>query len=286
MATFNLGHNSYSADWLLCLCAVVAFGILECIDPVRWHILPEDMWQYKYPFKQNQTISTTELFIISAILPAGIMAFICIKKKCRDLNPVFLGFILCVFLNGVLTNLLKVMIGRPRPSFFYRCYPDGVYHEGLCTGPESQVKEGFKSFPSGHTSWAFSGLGYFSLFLCGQLRLMSERKGQVWKLLTILLPLFVAVYVAASRVRDYWHHPTDVLAGAVIGTFFCCVTYFYYHPSLFDSSCDTAYSRHESGSRDDFNSIFWERTRSPQNAGSVSMAMPSKPKTPSALALV
>ena len=42
-----------------------------------------------------------------------------------DLVFVFIGVLFAVLLAGVLTDALKTAIGRPRPNFFWRCFPSG-----------------------------------------------------------------------------------------------------------------------------------------------------------------
>ncbi|KAF9179430.1 hypothetical protein BGZ51_006930, partial [Haplosporangium sp. Z 767] len=141
-----------------------------------------------------------------------------------------------------------IAVGRPRPDFLDRCL--GLYDNELAGTPLSQLadpinmlsnstictrtehlKDGFKSFPSGHSSFSFGGLGYLSMYLAGKLHLFDER-GHIYKSLVVLSPLIVAALIATSRVCDYRHHWHDVTIGSFIGTVFAIFSYRQYYPSL------------------------------------------------------
>ena len=55
-----------------------------------------------------------------------------------------------VLSTAVVTNLVKNIVGRPRPDFMNRCFPEGIPetpfaddgHTLLCTGNASEIKEG------------------------------------------------------------------------------------------------------------------------------------------------
>ncbi|KAF2577155.1 hypothetical protein F2Q68_00002567, partial [Brassica cretica] len=98
----------------------------------------------------------------------------------------------------------------------------------ICHGDKSVIREGHKSFPSGHTSWSFAGLGFLSLYLSGKIQAF-DGKGHVAKLCIVILPLLVAALVGISRVDDYWHHWQDVFAGGLLGlvvSTFCYLQFF------------------------------------------------------------
>lgn len=71
---------------------------------------------------------------------------------------------------------------------------------------------------AGHTSWSFGGFFFLSLyfyrFLCA-----AGRPTNGWALVATLLPSTFAAWVGATRVIDYYHNASDVLAGAAIGIF-------------------------------------------------------------------
>lgn len=61
-------------------------------------------------------------------------------------------------------------MGRPRPDLIDRCKPkEGTERDKLvgieiCTETEHhRLHDGWRSFPSGHSSFAFAGLGYLAL---------------------------------------------------------------------------------------------------------------------------
>ncbi|KAG4989248.1 hypothetical protein JHK82_031578 [Glycine max] len=97
---------------------------------------------------------------------------------------------------------------------------DVVFHKGngdvVCTEIKAVIKEGYKSFPSEHTSWSFAGLGFLSWYLSRKVRVF-DRRGNIGKLCLVLLPLLIAALVGITRVDDYWRHWTDVFVGGLIG---------------------------------------------------------------------
>ncbi|KAG4994836.1 hypothetical protein JHK86_031663 [Glycine max] len=99
-------------------------------------------------------------------------------------------------------------------------YHTHVFHKGngdvVCTGIKAVIKEGYKSFPSEHTSWSFAGLGFLSWYLSRKVRVF-DRRGNIGKLCLVLLPLLIAALVGITRVDDYWRHWTDVFVGGLIG---------------------------------------------------------------------
>lgn len=78
---------------------------------------------------------------------------------------------------------------------------------------------------------SFASLGVVALYIMGKLNVFNEKgRGQSWRLLLSLLPLFVALIVTISRLMNYRHHWQDVSVGAFMGlasAYLCYRQYFY-----------------------------------------------------------
>ena len=123
-------------------------------------------------------------------VPAGFITACIIKKDQRTKDKTF---VVCstVIISGVVTTALKYSINRKRP---FESYAD----------IEKETSGGGPSFPSGHTSVAFS--------LATSVSIVCPK----WY---VIAPSFLwASAVAYSRMDLGVHYPTDVLAGAIVGS--------------------------------------------------------------------
>ncbi|KAH8731566.1 phosphatidic acid phosphatase type 2/haloperoxidase, partial [Phaeosphaeriaceae sp. PMI808] len=128
----------------------------------------------------------------------------------------------------------------------------------VCRGKASHVREAQMSFPSGHACAAFAGFGFLALWLNAKFKVLSrgghfrdyygnaesgdggtgqEVAGQRvhhWKLLLFMTPWCIAVILAASKVRDMWHHPVDVVFGSLVGALFAHLGYKLAYRNIYD----------------------------------------------------
>jgi len=232
----------YLRDWVFTAVLVALEIFLNWIHPHECYV---GEWMFvtgelRYPFKPD-TVPFIFLPVIALVVPMiFIVSYYIWRQNIQDLHNSTLGLFTAVLLTGVIADAIKSGVGRPRPHFYAQCFGSTTaiaMYDGtgnvICSGNPASVREAYKSFPSGHTAWIFSGMGYLSLYLAGKLEVINQ-KYHPWKFLPIFLPLLVATFVGISRINDYHHHWTDVLVGAIMGLGVACFCYGQFFPSLRD----------------------------------------------------
>ena len=173
-----------------------------------------------------------------------------------ELDRHFVCFTLGALTTLLFTELAKYNIGRLRPHFLTLCKTkltselcqdefgyDSFFIEkeddiceGLISGEvtKKQLHESRLSFLSGHSSFSF----YCGIFLIVylQARLNNFPRQQscsvrfVYKTLKVLRPfiqfsmIILSFWIRLTRISNYFHHPMDVLTGAVVGMYFAIIT--------------------------------------------------------------
>lgn len=231
----------YVHDWL-CVAALLVFffAVAERAKPFNRQFKLSDP-TIQHPFAEVERVSGPMCLVIAATVPLVVMTVVTfiIHRKQKDeawhlLQVSLLGVYLTVSVDGVVTDILKNWVGRPRPDFLARCVaksstPVDIFVDiSVCTGPlgDGALEDGMRSTPSGHLSISFSTFLFLSMWLFGQLRLLRNvSSNPLYMYLFAGSPLLLATYVALSRVQDYRHHFVDIILGGILGCTIAVVIY-------------------------------------------------------------
>jgi len=257
-------RNYIYKESLLRLVLLLVFLVTEWSTPFFRIIQDEEWWLYKFPTKTMAAdlLPTSRLFTLVVLCPLAVVSGRYLKNINKqkygetaklDLMAGILSASLTMGMNGIATNLIKNRYGRPRPDFFFRCFPDGNPPPGQpnpynleCTGNYDDIIEGRKSFPSGHSSFLFSFCVWISLYLAGKLRVANSisEGGRLPRsenlIICLTLPL-LAVLNAIGRTCDYKHHWQDVTCGSLLGTLMAWIGYRRFFPAISDRRSAVSY---------------------------------------------
>ncbi|KAI8385014.1 phosphatidic acid phosphatase type 2/haloperoxidase, partial [Radiomyces spectabilis] len=244
---------TYAKDWVLVLVMTMVFFSIDVIPPFRREFSMTDS-TLMHPYKTHEIIPVSVLLVICIVCPAIMIITIAlgVRRSLHDCHNALLGrLFLALSMTIMTTVVIKVTVGRPRPDMLDRCQPPkdipnpplGLQNYTICTTDVNsyKMKDGFKSFPSGHSSFSFAGLGFLSYYLAGKMHLFDEL-GHTYKSFVFALPLLGALMIAISRVCDYRHHWQDVFVGGLLGASFAYFAYRQYYPSLSSNYCHEPYA--------------------------------------------
>ncbi|KAL8690008.1 MAG: hypothetical protein Q9224_004508 [Gallowayella concinna] len=248
---------------------LIAFYALDAVEPYHQHFSLRN-YTLQYPFAVHERVPVPLLFALNSLLPAIIIALYALvidglfshqkqaaprdehrtlgkyrlKDRLWEFNCGLLGLLLSQGAAFVITGALKNATGKPRPDLIDRCRPEqgsadplvyGLSNISICTQENHKIlKDGFRSFPSGHSSSAFAGLFYLSIYLAAKMHVLDNR-GEVWKTFIVMIPTLAAALIAVSRIMDARHHPFDVISGSMLGMLVAWGAYRQYFPPVTES---------------------------------------------------
>lgn len=133
------------------------------------------------------------IFVPGNTVPKGTPKSLIWKRKLWELHVGWLGLALSLASAWFITNGMKNLFGKPRPDLLSRCNPDvdnytqyivgglkvadgyqRLVSASICRGmtdrsdAQELLEDGFRSYPSGHSSSAAAGLIYLSLFIASK----------------------------------------------------------------------------------------------------------------------
>ncbi|KIW45554.1 uncharacterized protein PV06_03935 [Exophiala oligosperma] len=242
-------RRSYAPDYIGFALLLAAYVWEQMFAEPFHRMFTLDDHTKQYPHAAVQRVSTLELILYAGIGPLVFILLwaVVFRPGFHKAHVTLLGLFISVFLTSLLTDIVKNAVGRPRPDLIARCKPKlgTPEHElvtiSVCTESKYHtLQDGWRSFPSGHSSWSFSGLGYLALFLAGQLHIFRPH-ADLARVLLFLTPLVGAALIAMSRLADYRHDVYDVTSGSVLGMAVAYFTYRRYYRPLKHPKCDIPY---------------------------------------------
>lgn len=195
------------------------------------------------------------LFIYAGAVPAAILCFwnLVVRLDPHKAHVTILGLAISIITTTFLTDVFKNAVGRPRPDLLARCSPstsaplDELVTIDVCTEKNHHLlHDGWRSFPSGHSSFAFAGLGWLAFFLISQTRCLQPRASFATFILCAM-PLVGAAFIGISRLEDYRHDVGDVVCGSILGFTVAYFNWRRYYPNLRAKDCDGPFSPPTSG---------------------------------------
>ncbi|GAA5947652.1 hypothetical protein JCM10213_002246 [Rhodosporidiobolus nylandii] len=249
--TFGEWVKLYWVDLLtMAALGAVGLGIYEA-DPAPTRNFPVTFQdgeivypQFAYPLRTN-IIPIYAAALIAFFVPFIVFCICQIRvRNFDDLNVATFGVLYSLINAAVFQGAW--LIGGLRPHFLAVCkpvidtstigsgYQNIMFTREICTGDGNEINDSLESMPSGHSTAAWAGLLFLSLYLNGKLKLFSDYRPQFWKMIAFFAPLLGAFLISASLTIDEYHNWYDCVVGGLIGSCNALAAYRLSYASIFD----------------------------------------------------
>ncbi|PGH27706.1 hypothetical protein AJ80_00493 [Polytolypa hystricis UAMH7299] len=244
-------RRTYAADYVSLLLLATGWILIQLFVHPFHRMFSLDNVAIQFPFAVVERVPVWWSIIYAGLVPLVVIIIwaTLIRADRHVAHVTILGLLVTITLTSFLTDIIKNAVGRPRPDLLDRCIPEKgtpahtLVTVDVCSAEAGhKLSEGWRSFPSGHSSFAFGGLGYLSFFFAGQLHVFRPRT-DLARFLFSVSPLLGALMIAMSRLADYRHDVYDVTVGSLLGLSIAYFTYRRYYPALRSIHCDNPYNR-------------------------------------------
>ncbi|KAI5295892.1 hypothetical protein KEM52_006578 [Ascosphaera acerosa] len=244
-------ERSYMLDYICLACTMAGWVLVQLFATPMHRMFRLDDITIQFPFAEDERVPTYMSIVYAGVIPFAIIMVWCatLRQSSHFTHVALLGFLTTVWLTSLVTDIMKNAFGRPRPDLISRCQPElgTPMHEWVtwrvCTQKSNhKLQEGWRSFPSGHSSFAWAGCGYLAFFLASQTHAFNSR-GTITSICLAVSPFFASLIIACSRVADYRHDIYDVSAGTILGLCIAYLTFRHYFPHFGHPQCHIPFER-------------------------------------------
>ncbi|CAK5268413.1 unnamed protein product [Mycena citricolor] len=182
--------QSYGVDWAMAvLIALFANFFLDRFQNIPDFDLTDTTIQHSFVPKEVFPNSTLAYILVFAYVLVVISNLV-LSRNMWDLHHALLGLTVAFAFMGTFVEVVRITVGRPRPDFISRCNPfanaTNQVHFGLANltvcqtaADDPLIKDGMRSFFSGHACLSAAGLGFLSLYWAGKLQLFNQKSYSV-----------------------------------------------------------------------------------------------------------
>ena len=203
---------------------------------------------YNDPYIKNQLFPNSLWGVLVFVVPTIVHFFVLVCSKNEyplgESIAFYHGAFLSIGNSEFIAEIVKNYVGYLRPNTYQMLGSENG--DVTCSNGDINYSENWykvhHSFPSGHAVMGASVFFYLSLYLLGKVQPCRPQDVSLNNFLIDLMtflsftPYYFGIWVAASRVREHYHHPADIIMGLFIGTIFACIWYFRYFQNPFGIS--------------------------------------------------
>ena len=150
----------------------------------------------------------------------------------HSLRDVLVGFLFSIALTQATTNSLKTFVSQPRPNHFALLLFASLSPPSYKT--VHYEHSAWASWPSGHCSMSMTTGAFLSLVLLRDIKQFTGTTQRELRTILVLLalgPVFLALYIAGTRVHDYFHSAADAVTGMGLGLVWALVAFYHIVPA-------------------------------------------------------